>query len=217
VSEDEPRSESRATDRLVSFSDAVVAIAITLLALDLPVPTGDTVHSFLLSVRGYQWRYLAFLISFVVIAASWRRYHSVFQYIERIDPRVRTYNVVWLLVIVLIPFATKMLTLSGQGSAGVHALQFGFYALLQVLSSAAVLLTVHHVTVRGFQTPGTPPLTKTHGGLESYGIMLGFGASIPLFLVTTNAWLLWIAGPLLLGQLGRLRGRGRRGGDPETR
>ena len=118
---------------------------------------------------------------------------------------MRNYNVLWLLMIILIPFATRLLTMSGQSSAGAQALQFGFYALLQVLSSAALLLTVHRVTARGLQTPDTPPLTNTHGGLESYGIMLGFGASIPLFLVTTNAWVIWIAGPLLVGQLGRLR------------
>ena len=77
---------SRATDRLVAFSDAVVAIAITLLALDLPVPAGATMSEFLSSLGNNYERYVAFLISFVVIAAAWRRYHSVFRYIDRVDP-----------------------------------------------------------------------------------------------------------------------------------
>jgi uncharacterized membrane protein len=217
VSDDERGFESRATDRLVAFSDAVVAIAITLLALDLPVPVGGTMKSFLHSVGHHSENYLAFLISFVVIAAAWRRYHGVFQYIARIDPWVRNYNVIWLLVIVLTPFATRLLTTPGQSSAGPHALQFGFYALLQVVSSAALLLTVHHVTAHDLQASDTPPLTQTHSDWESYGVMLGFGLSIPLFFVTTNAWVIWIIVPLLVGQLGsRRRRRVGSAGGPEA-
>jgi uncharacterized membrane protein len=118
VSDDVRRFESRATDRLVAFSDAVVAIAITLLALDLPVPTGATMSEFLHSVGNNIDRYIAFLISFVVIAAAWRRYHAVFRYIERVDAQIRNYNVLWLLMIILNPFATRLLTTHGTGTAG---------------------------------------------------------------------------------------------------
>jgi uncharacterized membrane protein len=218
VSEDERGFESRATDRLVAFSDAVVAIAITLLALDLPVPTGLTMKSFLHSVGHNIDHYVAFLISFVVIAAAWRRYHGVFRYIERVDVQVRNYNVLWLLMIILNPFATRLLTTPGQSSAGPRALQFGFYALLQVLSSAALLLTVHHVIAHDLQAPDTPPLADTQSDWESYGVMLGFGVSIPLFFVTTNAWVIWIIAPLLVGQLGnwRRRRRGQASGPEAT-
>ena len=47
--------------------------------------------------------------------------------------------------------------------------------------------------------------------------MLGFGLSIPLFFVTTNAWLIWIVVPLLVGQLGnRRRRRGGRARGPQA-
>ena len=54
---------ARAADRLTLFSDAVVAIAITLLAIDLPVPEGPTVSVFLSSVRHNGDHYAAFLVS----------------------------------------------------------------------------------------------------------------------------------------------------------
>jgi len=46
----------------------------------------------------------------VVIAAAWSHHHDVFRYAERFDARMRSLNMVWLLMIVLIPFATKLLT-----------------------------------------------------------------------------------------------------------
>ena len=42
---------------------------------------------------------------------------------------------------------------------------------------------------------------------EAYVLMVGFGLSIPVFFITTNAWLLWFALPVLVGQVRRLRRR----------
>ncbi|GAA5023808.1 TMEM175 family protein [Kitasatospora paranensis] len=70
------RYEERATDRMIFFSDAVVAIAITLLALELPVPEGRTVAEFGSAVGDDLDHYLAFLISFAVIGAAWGQHNG---------------------------------------------------------------------------------------------------------------------------------------------
>jgi uncharacterized membrane protein len=205
-SEAEAEDEPRIVERLTLFSDAVVAIAITLLAVDLPVPEGDTVSAFWSSVRRNDGHYAAFLISFVVIAAAWGDHHDLFRYTRRIDPRLRTFNMAWLLTIVLNPFATRLLTASGHSTLDAHALRFGFYALLQVLEACAVLVMLRHMVSRG-QMPGAPLSVVTSTARHCYALMAGFGLSIPLFFVTTFAWPLWFIIPPLAGQVGRLRSR----------
>jgi uncharacterized membrane protein len=206
VSDEERESESRAVDRLTIFSDAVVAIALTLLALDLPVPAGDTVSAFWSSVRENDGHYAAFLISFAVIAAAWATHHDVFRYIRRTDPRLRTFNMAWLLTIILIPFGTRMLTEIGHPTLGAHALRFGFYALLQVVEAGALLAMVRHMASAGLAA-GAPQPALTSVVRQCYVLMVGFGLSIPLFFVTTYAWVLWIIVPVLVGQIRRLRRR----------
>ena len=204
-------------ERLTLFSDAVVAIAIALLAADLPVPEGDTVSAFWSSVRRNDGHYAAFLISFFVIAAAWSDHHDLFRYTTRADPRLRTLNMTWLLAIVLVPFATRMLTASGHPALDVHALRFGFYALLQVLEAGALLAMLRHMVSRG-QAPGAPRPVVTGMARQCHVLMAGFGLSVPLFFVTTDAWLLWVIVPLLAGQVapaappGRPWPRGRAGG-----
>ena len=195
----EMEAESRATDRLTLFSDAVVAIAITLLAIDLPVPEGGTVPLFWESVRHNGGHYAAFLISFFAIAAAWRDHHDIFKYVRRVDSRLRTLNTFWLLMIVLNPFATKLLTAPGHPDLQTHALRFGFYALLQVLESATVFVMLAHILSHGL-APRTPRTMAIDIARQSFNLILGFGLSIPLFFVTTNAWILWIVVPLVVSR-----------------
>jgi uncharacterized membrane protein len=190
-------SPARAADRLAFFSDAIVAIAITLLAIELPVPEGGTASKFWMSVGHDDGHYAVFLISFAVIAAAWSDHHDLFRYAHGIDARLRLLNTGWLLTIVLNPFATKLLVVSGQ-TLTTHALRLGFYALLQVLESAMLYAMLRYLV--SHRLADLPPPVVTGMTRKFTGLMLGFGLSIPVFFVTTYAWLLWIAGPLIAGQ-----------------
>ena len=186
----------------------------TLLALELPVPEGDTVARFWASVRHNDGHYLAFLISFVAIAAAWNQHHHVFDYLERVDARLRTLNLVWLLMLVLNPFATKLLTTEGQDTLVTHALKFGFYALLQTVAAAAMTAMVHRMIARSLQRPGTPSTLVGETDRHNLGIFLGFGLSIPVFFVTKDGWVLWFAAPLLIRAVRRFLDR--EGPEPEA-
>ena len=196
MSDDERESDAHAVERLTFFSDAVVAIAITLLAIDLPVPEGTSVSEFWTSVREDDGHYVAFLISFTVIVAAWSAHHDLFRYVRSTDARLKVLNIWWLLSIVLNPFATKLLIVSEQ-SLTVHALRFGFYALLQVLESAMLYAMMRHMIARrlaDLPQPVVDSMTR-----KSYSLILGFGLSIPVFFATTYGWLLWVAIPVLAG------------------
>src|SRR4051794_6272309 len=102
-----------AAERLTFFGDAVIAIALTLLALELPLPEGTTNAEVLHSAFEHRESYLAFLISFMVIGAHWRGHHQVFRYVTSISGPVTTLTIYWLLMQVITPFATHVLTGDG--------------------------------------------------------------------------------------------------------
>lgn len=106
--------EKLTTERLVFFSDAVIAIAITLLALELHIPHGHEKLTF--SIVWNQWPSIAtFTLSFVNIANFWRMHHNFFRYITGIDERTVVINLAWLFFLVLLPFSTSTLgTYFGQ-------------------------------------------------------------------------------------------------------
>lgn len=151
------------------------------------------------SVRGNDGHYLALLISFAVIAAAWSHHREVFRYVERVDSRLRMYSMFWLLMIILIPFATKLLTSKGDDAVGPHALRYGFYALLQVLTSAVLLAMAHYVNSALRAADARLP-AGTDADWQAFGLMLGFALSIPVFFATTYAWALWFIVPLLTGR-----------------
>lgn len=97
-------------DRLVFFSDAVIAIAITLLALDLRLEKTDSgVLSF--NDIGHLWtKFFSFFLSFILIAVFWRVHHRFFYFIRKIDNRILWYNIFWLLFIIIYPFSTTLVS-----------------------------------------------------------------------------------------------------------
>lgn len=194
--------ELAAAERLSFFSDAVVAIAITLLAIDLPMPEGTTTGALLRSA-GDRWpAYLSFLISFVVIAAHWSGHHRTLRWVNRTSSTLQRWSIIWLLAIIVTPFAARILY--GDGAI---ALRFTFYALIQVLATGAFIFIIRAVDRGALLRPDTPATLVPRATRRLSGTLGGFAASVPLFFVTEYAWVLWFAVPILWGQLVRWRGR----------
>jgi uncharacterized membrane protein len=123
------------TSRVEAFSDGVMAIAITLLVLDVRLPDGD----------GDLWRqllhlwpsYLAYFDSFVAIGVIWMCHHTFFSRLARVDAALRWANLALLLTVSFIPFPTAVLArhLGTPGAnARVAAAFFGVAAMAQAVA-----------------------------------------------------------------------------------
>lgn len=105
-----PDGEEKETGRVEAFSDGVFGIAMTLLVLEIRVPPPDTLSGHLLDALLRQWpSYVAYVISFVVIAIMWINHHNIFKFIKRTDNLFLLLNALLLMVICLVDFSTALL------------------------------------------------------------------------------------------------------------
>ncbi len=99
----------RNTNRLESFSDGVSAVAITLLVLNMHIPAVSDETG--LARALLQWpTYLSYFASFLMIGIIWANHHYLFTWIKRTDHGLLLINTIFLMSLVLIPFATDVLT-----------------------------------------------------------------------------------------------------------
>jgi uncharacterized membrane protein len=99
----------RGLDRLVTFLDAVVAIAITLLVLPLAEVLDGTRHENLSTVlRDNAGSIGAFALSFAVISRLWLAHHRLVEHVGGYDRPFVLLNMLWILTIVVAPFATQV-------------------------------------------------------------------------------------------------------------
>jgi uncharacterized membrane protein len=113
-------------DRILSFSDGVFAIAITLLAFNVDIPEiakenirTDLAHRLILLLPNL----VSFVISFFVIGIYWVEHHRIFRFIRRYDNNLLWLNLILLFSVVILPFPTELL-----GTYGNERLAVIFYA-----------------------------------------------------------------------------------------
>lgn len=97
-------------ERIAFFSDAVFAIAITLLVIEFRVPlvTKDTTYSELWQqVVELKYKFFALLLSFALIANYWMRHHLLFKYIHNYNRQIIVSNIIGLLPMIFFPFTTS--------------------------------------------------------------------------------------------------------------
>jgi TMEM175 potassium channel family protein len=96
------------TNRVEAFSDAVFAIAITLLVLEINVEPRDYQH--LARALLDEWpSYLAYVTSFLTVGAVWLAHHSLFARLRFVDAKLMRINIALLMVAAFLPFPTTVL------------------------------------------------------------------------------------------------------------
>jgi uncharacterized membrane protein len=131
------RSE-RGLDRLVTFLDAVVAIAITLLVLPLiEVLAEDRGADLGVVLSDNLGQFGAFALSFVVIARLWLAHHAIVESVGGYDVLFLWLNLFWTFTIVLLPFATQVIA-----EFGTDRLSVGLYIGTILASSSATTALV---------------------------------------------------------------------------
>jgi uncharacterized membrane protein len=97
-------------ERVSLFSDAVMAIAITLLIIELhfPKPVTGTTEEFWHNTVHVLPQFFGFLSSFLLIGLYWTIHHKIFEFVKIFDQKLLWLNIFFLLTIVIMPFSTKI-------------------------------------------------------------------------------------------------------------
>jgi uncharacterized membrane protein len=98
-------------DRLILFSDAVFAIAITLLVIEIKIPELHSEHepvtdrALLHAVALLIPKFIGFIVSFLLIGLYWTIHHRMFGYVTSYDKKLLVLNLAFLFFIALMPFS----------------------------------------------------------------------------------------------------------------
>jgi uncharacterized membrane protein len=119
-------------DRIIAFSDGVVAIAITLLVLPLTEIDRSADATLAAVVVDNQAALFAFALSFAVIANYWAIHHAILQPLRRHNRRLIQLNMLWLAAIVFLPFPTALIADGLEG--GFSTLYISTLLLVSILN-----------------------------------------------------------------------------------
>ena len=126
--------------RLEAFSDGVIAIAITLLVLELGVPRPESPGT-LAHKLAEQWpSYAAYVVSFVTIGVIWINHHAMLRRVQTVDHSVLIHNLLLLMLIAVLPWTTALLAEYLREDDGQHlaAAIYGGSLLAMALSFFAM-------------------------------------------------------------------------------
>ena len=187
----------RGLDRLVNFSDATVAIAITILILPLvdlagELTAGEDAGNLL---REHWQALLEFLVTFWVIARFWTLHHQVFEHVRSYNRRIIRLNFVWLISIVFLPFAANLLNSGEDGDRVSHALYLG--------SMVVTTLALVGIEQELRRSPDllSSPLGDWRRGAAAVALLV---LALVLSLLVPTVGMFWVLLLLLQGALTRL-------------
>lgn len=193
------RTDDFGFGRLAALTDGIFAVAITLVAVQLTIqkPTDDSARALFDAIGAEQGAWIGFIVAFVVLARYWVANHSLFARLKAIDTRVIVLQMIYLFLIVLLPFSTRLIGDYGNNPGAVV-----------VLAVILALLCVMETILFGYAARSglldySPDSTEFRWAMiASLMPVVTFLATIPLAWVdTTIALLSWIPVGLALDYL----------------
>jgi uncharacterized membrane protein len=188
--------------RIMAFTDGVMAVAITLLVLNLEVPDvpdaelDDALVDLLPSLAAY-------VLAFALVGRFWVVHHALFERLRAFDGTLMALNLLYLAAIVLMPFATALYDQHTQES--IAAAVFG--GVLGLAASINWLMQVHIVR-KGLVHEHSREETAVFGGPVALGLSALFVVSVPVAFVSPDlALVLWISTIVLRYPLRKLAAR----------
>jgi uncharacterized membrane protein len=132
--------------RAIAFSDAVFAIIITLLVLDL-LPAEGPPGQLLSGLLGQWPTYVAYVASYLIVGVVWTNHNAVFHHIRRMDWALYWLNLAVLFGTGLLPFPTAVVARAmGTGNPADERTAVGLYALIATLATLSWLLFFHYLS-----------------------------------------------------------------------
>lgn len=130
----------RGFDRLVNFSDAIVAIAATLLVLPLVDLAADaTAGTVDATIREAVPQFLIFILSFLVVTRFWFSHHRFFERVRGYSTLLVSFNLMWLLGIVVMPFPTQLVA---RASSSDHLAVAAYIGTMLWIAVAQLLMSL---------------------------------------------------------------------------
>lgn len=200
-------------ERILSFSDGVFAIAITLMVLSLSVPVliGSSSGPDLPARLIAEWpAFLGYFISFMVIGTWWTVHHRYFQYLTGFNLPLLWLNLLFLLCITLIPFLTNLIVIYHESVFAIS-----LYASFQALAAFLIFIIWKYSTDQyRFVNPSINPGFVRYLSFRGIITIFSFLISIPIAIISpTAAQISWAIIPFFHGFLAKYAVGGQQFGD----
>ncbi|WP_063747847.1 TMEM175 family protein [Actinomadura welshii] len=159
---------SRDPDRLVLFTDAVVAIAVTVLVLplvDVVTQTAEARRPSSEVITEHDAQVYGFLLSFVVILRLWFDHHRIFERISAYSKPLMGWNAAWLLSVVILPFPTEMVGAYSSDDRFTAVLYLGTILAATVCQTALTVIPYRDPEVASETDP--PTIEAVRSGLSA--------------------------------------------------
>lgn len=164
-------------DRMIFLTDGVVAIAMTLLVLDLQITSlfGASVGSLWRVLTAQESKFVAFFIAFWIIAHLWTIHHRLFRWVERHSKALAQRNLWFLFAIIVLPFTTALMGHSGSNPTPVV-----FFSVNLILATLALQWLAW--TIRGEHLASHAPDVSEELAFRVRGITVLVLCAIPIAL-----------------------------------